>query len=89
MKIYNWNPEKDEELRAGRGISFDDIVQAIQNGSLLDDVNHPNTEKYSHQRLLIVEIDSYAYVVPYVIEDNGIKFLKTIYPSREATKEYL
>jgi len=86
---YNWNHEKDKQLQSERGVSFADVVEAVHGGNLLADIDHPNQEKYSHQHLLIVKIKNYAYIVPYVIEENGTKFLKTIYPARKASKKYL
>lgn len=71
-----------------RGVSFEDILFYIKRGLLLDDLRHPNHAQYPDQRIFIVEIDSYAYLVPYV--ENGEEiFLKTIIPSRKATKQYL
>lgn len=86
--VFNWNDEKNQQLIADRGVSFEDIVYYIQQGQLLDDLCNPNQEKYPDQRIFIVEIDSYAYLVPYV-ECDGEVFLKTIIPSRKATKQYI
>lgn len=88
MKPINWNPDKNRKLIEERDISFENIVFSLQSGCLLDDISHPNKEKYSHQRVFVVEIDQYAYLVPYVEDDEQI-FLKTIVPSRKATKQYL
>ncbi len=88
MKIYNWSNEKNEILKKVRNISFIEIVEAIGKGSLLDDLEHPNKTKYPHQRLMVVEAKNYVYIVPYVIEDDGKIFLKTIYPERKAYKKY-
>ena len=85
---YNWNTEKDELLRKERGVCFSDVVEAVNYGRGLADIQHKG-DKYKHQRILVVEIQEYAYYVPYVIEEDGTKFLKTIYPSRNATKQYL
>lgn len=71
-----------------RGISFEDVVFCLQSGGLLDDVTHPNTEKYPHQRVLVVAIEEYAYLIPYVEDEQEI-FLKTVIPSRKATNQYL
>lgn len=71
-----------------RGVSFEDVVFYLQQGTLLDDLEHPNPEKYSNQRLFVLEIDEYVYLVPYVENRNEI-FLKTIIPSRKATRQYL
>lgn len=71
-----------------RGISFEDVVFALQSGGLLDDLIHPNKEKYPSQRMFVVDIDDYAWLVPYVENEQEL-FLKTIIPSRKATKQYL
>lgn len=88
MKGISWDPEKNRKLIQERGISFEDVVFCLQSGGLLDDITHPNTEKYPHQRVLVVAIDKYAYLIPYVEDDEEI-FLKTVVPSRKATKQYL
>ena len=71
-----------------RGISFEDVLFALQSGRLLDDLLHPNNFKYPNQRMFVVEVDDYAWLVPYVENDDEI-FLKSIIPSRKATKHYL
>lgn len=88
MKAFRWNPDKNRELLAERGVSFEQVVVAIELGGLLDVLIHPNTRKYPNQRLLVVTWDGYAYLVPYVEETEHF-FLKTIIPSRKATREYL
>jgi uncharacterized DUF497 family protein len=88
MKNINWSAEKNQFLISERGISFEDVLFSIQIGKLLDDITHPNKAKYPHQRVLIIEKDDYAYLVPYVESEHDI-FLKTIIPSRKATKQYL
>lgn len=88
MKQIHWNAEKNQTLISDRGISFEDILFSMQNGDLLDDVCHPNSGKYPDQRLFVVNVDDYVYLVPY-IETADEFFLKTIIPSRKATKRYL
>ena len=88
MKLFNWNYEKNQQLFKDRQISFEDILFCIQKGRLLDDIEHPNKAKHPNQRVFVVEVDGYAYLVPYVESDDEI-FLKTIIPSRKATKHYL
>jgi len=88
MKVINWSADKNRKLIEERGISFEDIVFALQSGCLLDDLAHPNKDKYPHQRIFIVAIDDYAYLVPYVENSDEI-FLKTIVPSRKATRQYI
>lgn len=84
-----FSKEKNELLKATRGISFRDVLQAIKEKKSLDDIAHPS-QKHPNQRLYIVEIKEYIYAVPYVV--NGEKkeiFLKTIYPSRTLMKQYI
>ena len=88
MKQINWNAEKNQTLMKERSISFEDIVFSIQQGHLLDDLCHPNKDKYPNQRLFVVNVEGYVNLVPYVENEEEI-FLKTIIPSRKATKKYL
>ncbi len=88
MKPFRWSPEKNDTLKAERGISFESMVVAIESGGLLDVLVHPNQAKYPRQRILVVACDSYAYLVPFV-EEESCFFLKTIIPSRKATRDYL
>jgi len=88
MKSINWNLDKNQQLADERGISFEDVVVYIQQGEMLDIVEHPNQEKYPNQRMFVLDIDDYVYLVPYV-ENRKEIFLKTIIPSRKATKMYL
>ena len=88
MKAFRWNSEKNETVKAERGISFEFIVVSIEAGGLLDVLAHPNQAKYPRQRVLVVACDNYAYLVPFVEEEDYF-FLKTIIPSRKATRDYL
>ncbi|TCS69008.1 ribonuclease toxin BrnT of type II toxin-antitoxin system [Sulfuritortus calidifontis] len=88
MKPFRWNAEKNETLTSERGISFERIVVAIESGGLLDILAHPNQAKYPKQRVLVVSCDNYAYLVPFVEEEDYF-FLKTVIPSRKATRDYL
>ena len=88
MKPFRWGPDKNEALKAERGISFESVVVAIESGGLLDVLAHPNSAKYPHQRILVVAADNYVYLVPF-LEDNDCYFLTTIGPSRKATRDYL
>ncbi len=80
---------KNELLKEQRNISFEDIILSIENGNLLDDIEHSNKDKYSNQNIFIilVEVKNYVYMVPYVEEEDTI-FLKTIIPSRKMNKKY-
>lgn len=88
MKYYTWNEEKNRLLKAERNVSFEEVVFHIEAGHLLDIVEHPNPGKYKGQRIFIVNIEDYAHLVPFVESEHEI-FLKTIIPSRKATREYL
>ena len=83
-----WNEDKNQKLKKERNVSFEDVEMAILEGKVLDILEHPNKEKHPNQKLLIVNINEYAYVVPYVEEKEDI-FFKTIFPSRKYTKKYL
>lgn len=85
-----WNVKKAERLRLDKsrgGITFDDCENALSEGKILNDIPNPSPA-YTRQRMFIIDINNYAYVVPYVKSKNEI-FLKTIYPSRKYTKMYL
>jgi uncharacterized DUF497 family protein len=88
MKPISWNAIKNQQLIEDRGISFEDIVFYLQQGALLDDIKHPNVKKYPNQRVFVIDVDGYVYLVPY-IENRKEIFLKTVIPSRKATKQYL
>jgi len=87
LDYYRWNHEKNLKLKAECGISFEQVVMHIEQGDVLDVVQHHNREKYPNQQILVVEIDNYAYLIPFVEDDKG-KLLKTIIPSRKATRDY-
>lgn len=88
MEFVDWSKEKSKQLKVKRGVSFEDIIVAIQEGGLLDVIDHPNQKRYAHQRIFIVNLHDYVYSVPFV-EKGGRVFLKTIYPSRKYTKQYI
>ena len=86
---FEWNPTKNLQLNAERGVSFENVVSAIEQGRLLDVRRHPNLERYPGQIVYYVEIENYVYVVPLVVRSDGSAFLKTVFPSRRATRDYL
>lgn len=88
MKPFRWNHDKNEALKIERCISFEEIVLAIEAGGLLDELRHHNSDKFPGQSVFVVALDDYAYLVPYV-EETHYYFLKTIIPSRKATRDYL
>lgn len=87
-KKIEWNIEKNRILKEKRAVCFEDVENAINNGDFLDVRPHPNQEKYSHQKIMVVRINGYVHYVPFV-EDNEKRFLKSIIPSRKINKEYL
>ena len=84
MKYLNWSFEKNEILKAKRGISFEEIALLIESGHVLGIEENPGR---SNQKIYILEIENYAFIVPFVEKDNEI-FLKTAFPSRKYTKRY-
>lgn len=88
MKEFRFDNNKNELLKAERDISFEEILIAIDNGKLIDILEHRNKKKYKNQKIFVVEVQKYAYLVPFVENDTEI-FLKTIIPSRKATRIYL
>ena len=87
MKQFRWNHQKNAELKNERGISFEQRVLAIEADGLLDVIKHPNVDKYPHQSIFVVIFESYVFLVPFV-EEAEFYFLKTVIPSRKATKDY-
>ena len=82
------NEDKNEKLKRERNISFEIILLQIEAGKILDILEHPNSEKYQGQKIFVIEFEGYAFLVPFVEDEQKI-FLKTIIPSRKATKFYL
>jgi len=87
VKTYRWSEKKNEQLKQSRGISFEDVVLALESGGLLDVLTHPNPGRYPNQKVLVVAVMEYVYLVPHVEEPDHI-FLKTVIPSRKATRDY-
>ncbi len=88
MKTYAWNPKKNDLLKKERNISFEEVVLNIQLGNEVDIYDHPNHKRYPSQKISVVLIENYAYLIPFVDNEDQI-FLKTIIPSRKSTKQYL
>lgn len=88
MKHFSWNSEKNLALIKARNISFERIVLHIEKHGYLDLIRHPNKSTYPNQKIFIINIDNYAYLVPFV-ETSTEYSLKTIIPSRKATKKYI
>jgi putative transposon-encoded protein len=87
VKPYRWSEEKNEQLKSSWGISFEDVVLAIESGGLLDVLVHPNPKRYPSQKVFVVAVMEYVHLVPHVEESDHI-FLKTAIPSRKATRDY-
>ena len=88
MKHFVWSPEKNTQLIEERRISFERVIYHIEKNDVLDVIEHPNRSKYPNQKMFVVNVAQYAYLVPFVENESEI-FLKTIIPSRKATKKYL
>lgn len=88
MPYYRWDATKNERLKTERGVAFEQVVLHIDQGGLLGVYEHPNQNRYPGQQILVVRIGEYAYLVPFVESEKG-RFLKTILPSRKATRDFL
>ena len=86
--VFRWDPQKNALLMRERGLSFEQIALAVEGGDLLQVIEHPNAAKYPNQKIMIVAMDGYAFLVPFVQEEEGY-FLKTIIPSRKATRDFM
>jgi uncharacterized DUF497 family protein len=86
---FNFSAEKNRWLIENRGVSFEEIIAVLDAKGSTDVIQHPNMEKYPHQKMIVVEFHDYIYVVPFVEEEGDVLFLKTIFPHRKFTKKYL
>jgi uncharacterized DUF497 family protein len=87
MSIFDWSNEKNEWLKANRGVCFEQVVMLFEREDVLDILEHPKQETYPGQKIAVIRIGDYAFLVPFVEEGETI-FLKTIIPSRKATSKY-
>ena len=85
---FDWNEDKNQLLVEQRGISFERVISAIERGGLVDVLEHPNQERYRGQMIYVVDVEQYLYLAPFVTRPDGSRFLKTIIPSRKATRGY-
>ena len=83
--MVRWNPDKDRFLRTTRGVSFQEIADAIISGDYLDILENPGRPG---QEVFVLRISGYTWAVPFVIEEDETIFLKTAYPSRKFHKRY-
>ena len=86
---FKYNYEKNSQLLETRGIGFEEIIQAITEGNILDIRKHPNELKYPNQNNLYVRVLEEVFAVPFIEEENDCIFLKTLFPTRKARKEFL
>lgn len=86
--VFEWNPEKDQQLTEQRGVSFADVVESIVRDGPVDTYVHPNQRRYPGQNIYVVDIRDYLYLVPFVEQDEGRRFLKTIIPNQRAMRRY-
>lgn len=85
---FDWSTDKNRQLTEQRAISFESVVSAMERGGLVDVLEHPNQDRYPGQSIYVVQIDGYLYLVPFVTQTDGTRFLKTIIPSRKAMRDY-
>ena len=88
MPLYSWNADKNRLLQEQRGVGFEEVVLRLETEGFLDVLEHPNQQRYPGQRMFVVSIRDYAYLVPFVESESEV-FLKTVIPSRKATRAYL
>jgi len=86
--VFEWDEGKNNKLKRERKVSFEKIARIINSGGLIDILDHPNQKKYPGQKLLIININGYAWVVPAERRGNRLRLI-TAYPSRKYTKRYL
>ncbi|GAK56308.1 hypothetical protein U27_03270 [Candidatus Vecturithrix granuli] len=84
---YDWNPDKNDWLKEEPNISFEQIIFHLSQGDIWMTADHLNQQKYPGQRIYFVIVEDYIYLVPHIVEKDSI-FLKTIIPSRKATRDY-
>lgn len=88
VKYIAWDYEKNEKLKQERGVSFEEVVDAIFEGRILGIIDHPNQKKYPGQKMYLLQIEDYAYIVPYVEDDEKL-FFKTVFASRKYTRDFI
>jgi uncharacterized DUF497 family protein len=88
VKYIDWDERKNTILKKERGVSFEQVIMAINEGGLITILEHKNKKKYPNQKIFVVNIDNYVYLVPFVEDEEKVS-LKTIVPSRKATKKYI
>jgi len=87
VKTFSWNADKNNWLKKERTISFEDVLFHLENDDVLDVIDHPNQERYPGQMVYVIVMEGYVYLVPFMETETEV-FLKTIIPSRKATRQY-
>jgi uncharacterized DUF497 family protein len=85
MKKFNYDLNKSEKLYTERGLSFEEIIALIESGHIIDVLEHPNQDKYHRQKIYLLDVNGYLWLVPFVETEDEI-FLKTAFPSRKHNK---
>ena len=85
--IIEWDEKKNAILKKERGLSFEMVLEAIEDGRVMDDYEH-NQASYSHQRILIIKLDGYPIMVPYDVQEGDRIFLKTMFHNRKLKGVY-
>jgi uncharacterized DUF497 family protein len=85
---FTWSEEKNEFLKATRGIGFEDVVAAYESGAFHNSTAHENQARYPGQMMMVIEVGGYLCRVPFIWQDSDIAFLKTIYPSRKEMRKW-
>ncbi len=85
--IHQWDQKKNLFLRLTRGVGFEEVIEAVKKGKLLDIIENPNQEKYPRQGMYVIKIQGYAYIAPFVIQGPIVRLI-TVYPSRKVSKQY-
>ncbi len=86
---YDFAADKNQWLKENRNISFEEIISALEEGCLLEIIEHPNQIKYPHQKIYVIDISGYVYLVPFVKKNENCIFLKTVFRSRKMTAQYI
>jgi hypothetical protein len=87
-EVFHLGRREKREAEGRPQHRFEEIVFLIGQGRVLDILEHPNQQRYGGQRIFVVQRDDYVYLVP-IVENDKLIALKTIIPSRKATKQYL
>jgi uncharacterized DUF497 family protein len=83
--VIKWDKEKNKKLIRERKISFEEVADIILEKKYLDILENPARE---NQKIFIIKMQNYTYVVPVIIDSNDNIILKTIFPSRKFHKIY-